>query len=141
MLQDNIQYIFAGSKAITCLHLIQLRRAGLRIIADIEMNTPAAHHHEAIQLTTDTELDKLYPCFTFNSAHISSPKQSDHLSLSAHHLFESACGQTCIVCLEDFIEQESVLRELPCHHFYHKSCIVYVFRSMVNNKVIVMSLM
>lgn len=94
----------------------------MRLAADIEMDVANPSHHQ-VQLTTDTELDKVYPSFVYNTQHMGSSKPSETLSFSVHQLFQSANGQTCIVCLEDFIEEESIMRELPCHHIYHKSCI------------------
>ena len=30
---------------------------------------------------------------------------------------------TCPICLEDFVSEESIVRELPCGHIYHAECI------------------
>ena len=30
---------------------------------------------------------------------------------------------TCAICLEDFVSDESIVRELPCGHIYHAECI------------------
>jgi len=30
---------------------------------------------------------------------------------------------TCAICLDDFVPQETLVRELPCHHIFHPSCI------------------
>ncbi|MCJ1439333.1 hypothetical protein MMC27_008725 [Xylographa pallens] len=30
---------------------------------------------------------------------------------------------TCPICLEDFISNETIVRELPCRHIYHSECI------------------
>ncbi|KAK7633073.1 hypothetical protein IWX48DRAFT_21739 [Phyllosticta citricarpa] len=30
---------------------------------------------------------------------------------------------TCAICLDDFIHEETLVRELPCYHIYHPECI------------------
>jgi len=30
---------------------------------------------------------------------------------------------TCAICLDDFVPRETLVRELPCHHIFHPSCI------------------
>ncbi|KAI8069664.1 hypothetical protein BC940DRAFT_297237 [Gongronella butleri] len=42
---------------------------------------------------------------------------------SLHSLFVENCVQTCIICLEDFLHEQSVIRELECKHIYHADCI------------------
>ncbi|ORX60695.1 hypothetical protein DM01DRAFT_1343130 [Hesseltinella vesiculosa] len=39
------------------------------------------------------------------------------------HLLQDNANQICIVCLEDFLDQVSIIRELGCHHIYHAHCI------------------
>ncbi|KAF7274843.1 hypothetical protein GWI33_012490 [Rhynchophorus ferrugineus] len=50
---------------------------------------------------------------------------SDRLKTLETVLFDSSssAGQTtCVICLDDFKERETI-KKLPCHHSFHISCI------------------
>lgn len=80
------------------------------------------------------------PLFTFTaSSPISKPgnvadpaislKQEDGLSTpfatprSAAEMFSQSSQTTCPVCLDDFANGETSVRELPCKHIFHPECI------------------
>ncbi|CAN0918774.1 Receptor homology region, transmembrane domain-and RING domain-containing protein 1, partial [Linum grandiflorum] len=56
--------------------------------------------------SVDAKTVETLPCFTFHSA----------------HLRQSHCGETCVICLEDYKDGE-VLKVLPCKHEFHSSCV------------------
>ncbi|TQB75378.1 hypothetical protein MPDQ_003066 [Monascus purpureus] len=40
-----------------------------------------------------------------------------------HRLAISQSQTTCVICLDDFVPRLSTIRELPCEHIFHSSCI------------------
>ena len=46
---------------------------------------------------------------------------SNHSSLA--HIFLPYSQPTCPICLEDFVSEETPIRELPCGHIFHPACI------------------
>lgn len=52
------------------------------------------------------------------------PKPEGGLAASAVSDRTSAYSQpTCAICLDDFVDKETTVRELPCQHIYHPDCI------------------
>ncbi|KAI9040429.1 RING-H2 finger protein [Aspergillus affinis] len=62
-----------------------------------------------------------------------SPNQEDDISSSSHHQTQSTAPPprnrlshsqtTCAICLDDFVPNVAIVRELPCGHIYHVECI------------------
>ncbi len=51
------------------------------------------------------------------------PPASSQLSPTPPQQFPSFAQPTCPICLDDFIPHTTSVRELPCHHIYHPTCI------------------
>ena len=59
----------------------------------------------------------------------SSPLQSPQLpGITTQHI-PSYAQPTCSICLEEFVPHATYVRELPCHHIYHPTCIDHFLRN------------
>ena len=71
----------------------------------------------------DNEPKKPEPVATGTGGATSSGAESREDEDYQHRLAISRSQSTCVICLDDFIGGESVVRELPCNHIYHSKCI------------------
>lgn len=65
------------------------------------------------------------PKYTFTAdpdvpAAVASPNSNNHSSVEHHPSFSQT---TCPICIDDFIPNETTVRELPCKHIFHPECI------------------
>ncbi|KAK6338802.1 Nucleolar protein 58 [Orbilia brochopaga] len=51
------------------------------------------------------------------------PTRTTPIAVAPTHLGRGYSQTTCPICLEDFIHQETTVRELPCLHVFHPECI------------------
>jgi hypothetical protein len=140
------------STSSVAMHIIQrrrrndLRRRVLEGQVDLEVLGVKRLH------VSQQVLDKL-PLYTYSSAVATDPEKADpappaqalglpsssvdsetgvkmsplvrHSSAptTTNGLFSSSSQPTCPICLDDFEDNETQVRELPCRHIYHPDCI------------------
>ncbi|KAF1988624.1 hypothetical protein K402DRAFT_391843 [Aulographum hederae CBS 113979] len=54
---------------------------------------------------------------------LSEVTEATNLTTSTQHSPPSFNQPTCAICLDDFIVNETIIRELPCRHVFHPDCV------------------
>ncbi|MCJ1350196.1 MAG: hypothetical protein MMC33_000177 [Icmadophila ericetorum] len=81
--------------------------------------TPFCEARSTTTLSSPLRTDEQGLLDTFAAASLSQRLSKPHKSSLSSYIMQ----RTCTICLEDFLDNESLVRKLPCGHIYHLHCI------------------
>lgn len=82
--------------------------------------------HEHSNVIDPNFLEQQYPTQVWMKMQETQPdgkKHPEEQNGKMQVVLSKLCNQTCVICLEEFVDNYSLVRRLGCNHVFHRDCI------------------